>query len=386
VTGVLASAATVAPAHRRQRLGGPGLGPKQRQRAVGIDRRSDGGNIEITNSADIHAGGDGIVATSQVNAAIDQTQDAAQANGTGQTGTAVGGAGGAGGGGLSGGNGGNGGNASVVQASAQSNVNAQSASIGDLTAGNIKIDNSADIHAGGDGIVATSQVNAAIDQTQDAAQANGTEQTGTAVGGAGGAGGGGLGGGDGGDGGDASVEQGSAQSNVNSQSASIGDLKAGDVVITNSGDVHAGRDGIVGVSQVIATVDQSQDVEQTNDTEQTGIAVGGAGGAGGDGIGGGDGGDGGDASVNQASDQSNANAQSASIGDLAAGDVTVINSGNVHAGRDGIVAISEVIVSIEQSQNVNQTNISNQQAVAVAGAAAPGARKAVPTATAEAPR
>jgi hypothetical protein len=164
----------------------------------------------------------------------------------------------------------------VVQASAQSNANDQSASIGDLTAGNVAITNSAEIHAGGDGLVATSQANAAIDQTQDAAQANGTEQTGTAVGGAGGAGGGGFGGngGAGGDSGNASVDQASAQSNANAQSASIGDLTAGNIEIDNSADIHADGDGLVAASQVNAAIDQTQDAAQANGTEQTGTAVG----------------------------------------------------------------------------------------------------------------
>jgi hypothetical protein len=288
------------------------------------------GNIEITNSTDIHAGGDGLVAASQANAAIDQTQDAAQANDTGQTGTAVGGAGGVGGAGLGVGDGGDGGDALMDQASAQSNANAQSASIGDLTAGNMEITNSADIHAdGGDGLVAASQVNAAIDQTQDAAQANDTKQTGTAVGGAGGAGGGGLGAGNGGDGGNATVNQASAQSNANAQSALVGDLTAGDVVIDNSTDVYAAGDGLVATSQANASIDQTQDAAQANDAEQTGTAVGGAGGDGGDGLNGGNGGTGGDASVDQASAQSNGNAQSAAIGDLTAGDVVIDNSTDI---------------------------------------------------------
>jgi hypothetical protein len=239
------------------------------QTAVIGDLTAD--DVTIDNVDEILAGGDGIVGESRVSASIEQTQDVEQANDAEQTGTAVGGAGGAGGDGGIGGNGGvggDGGNASVNQASAQSNGNEQSAAIGDLTAGDVVINNSADVHAGGDGLVATSQANAAVDQTQDAAQANDTKQTGTAVGGAGGAGGGGNAGngGAGGTGGNASVVQAAAQSNANAQSASIGDLTAGNIVIDNSADIMRRRRPRCSLPGECA----DQAMAQANGTEQTG--------------------------------------------------------------------------------------------------------------------
>jgi uncharacterized protein with beta-barrel porin domain len=247
------------------------------------------GDVAVDNSGDIVAGGDGIAATSSAAATVNQHQVVSQTN-----------------------------DADIVQAAQvdtgsatdtatveQSSSNSQLATA-EAIAGDVAIENSGDIVAGGNGIVASSSAAATIVQNQEVDQTNVAHlvQAGQA------------------DVGNATNTTDVAETNSNSQTGTAG-ATAGDVTIRNTGDIVVGGDGIVATSSAAATLDQHQVAFQTNEADLVLAAQASTG----------------DATDDAEVDQFNSNSQLGVAG-ATAGDVAIDHAGDIVAGGRGLAAQS----------------------------------------------
>lgn len=273
----------------------------QRQR-LGTGARA--GAVTIDNSGTVVAGGDGIVAASEMILLSGVEQQQEQFGDSFQEGVGVGG-----------------GRLNQRQNDSGTRYAEQSSRIvyGNRT-GAVSIDNSGLISAGGDGLVARSQLSVEAEVFQEVVQDNLAVQS--LAGPAGG-----------------SQRQEVSQSSVAEQSVVVrlGD-RVGAVTVGNSGVVVAGGDGIVAQSQVDASLFAEQVVQQGNTAAQE--RLGGTGGT-----------------QRQSGEQFNAAGQRIrlELGEEV-GAVEVDNSGLVVAGGDGIVAESNIDLAAVVERELVQEN------------------------------